>query len=149
MNKMYNQMSYNSPLELKTRVSMLKQKELSYSPKNMNAAEGFTQRIAKKIPNRQTYLKLPNDLQLIEKLLEILSSFKGIQTTQCFSYKNRTESAFILVSWNGDINFMKEYETLKTVPFCQIVSAKVAMEENSGSDFEGLEEIHPSKVRRL
>lgn len=149
MNEMHKQMSYNSSLELKTRVSMLKRKELSYSPKNMNAADCFTHRIEKKIPNRVTYLKLSNDRQLIEKLLNILSSFKGVQSTQCVSYKSSPQSAFILVSWNVDINFMKEYETLKAVPFCQIVSAKVATEENSESDAEELAEFHPPKVRRL
>ncbi|KAL5291386.1 hypothetical protein ACFFRR_010658 [Megaselia abdita] len=149
MNKMYNQMSYNKPLELKTRVSILKQRELSYSPKNLDAAEYFTQRKVKKTPNRVTYLRVSNDLQIIEKLLEILNNLKGIQSTQCFTYKNRPQSAFIKVLWNGDINFLKEYEILKTLPFCQIVSAKGSVEENSGSDLEDLEELHISKIRRL
>lgn len=143
---MYKQTMFNKPLELKTRVSILKQRELSYSPKNLDAAEYFTQRKVKKITNRVTHLRVSNELQIIEKLLERLNTLKGIQNTQCFTYKNRPQHAFIKITWNEGINFIKDYETLKSIPFCQIVSEKGSTEESSGSDFE---ELPTPKMRRL
>lgn len=135
-------------MELKTRVSILKERELSYTPKNIDAAEYFTQRKIKVTPNRVTYLKTLNDTKIIQELLEILNDLKGIQSAQSFTNKNRPLNAFMKIIWNGDIHFIKDYEMLKNLNICQIVSAKESQDENYGHEIEDLDEEPISKMKK-